>query len=206
MTAISAFRSEHAVHVFSDGLWCDSASGKPGGIGTKVYTIPQNNCIFATTGHVAVPTLLSAQLLENQFAELPSLAEAMPDLIKMCSTRTKALGQNLTGRCDVVLAGWSENTGPLIHLVECHFEHGIFKGRAVDRYIRPTVDASDMQSPEDGLRLLEKQRAAQFYQPDAGTFGGATVTGLVGGFAQHTQVDAEGIRIQVLKRWPDEIE
>jgi hypothetical protein len=62
-----------------------------------------------------------------------------------------------------------------------------------------------MRFPEDGLHLLEKQRAAKFSRPDAGTFGAVTIGELVGGFAQHTQIDAEGIRIKVMKRWPDEI-
>ncbi|UWU89612.1 hypothetical protein [Bradyrhizobium sp. CB1015] len=186
MTAINVFRSADAVHVFSDGAF--HLSGKLLGIGTKVHTIPEHNAVFGVTGLSAIPTLLTAQLIETQFAELRTLADAMPDLVKTCCSRGKAVGHNLTGRCDVVLAGWSENTGPLIHVVECHFEHGIFKGRAVERYIRPSVDGSaQMRIPEDGLHLLEKQRAAKFSLPAAGTFGSATVGGLVGGFAQHNR-------------------
>jgi len=204
MTAISAFKSPDAVHVFSDGAF--HLSGKLRGIGTKVHTIPELNAVFGVTGLLVIPTLLSAQLLENQFADLPSLAAAMPDLVKTSCTRGKAVGHNLTGRCDVVLAGWSAETGPLIHVTQCFFDHDIFKGSAVERYIRPSVDgSSEMRFPGDGLQLLEKQRAAKVSRPDAGTFGGTTVAGLVSGFAQHTQVDTDGIRIKVLKRWPDEI-
>lgn len=202
MTAISVFKSAHAVHVLSDGLWLDPASGARG-IGTKVSILPEYNAVFAATGISTVPTLLSALLLENQFSDLRSLADAMPDLVKSCSARGKAVGHNLTGRCEVVLAGWSPEAGPLIQVTECYFDHDIFKGRVVKQYIRPEVDGcSEMHFPEDGLQLLEKQRAAKFIRAETGTFGGATVTGLVGGFAQHTRIDAEGIiRIKVLKRW-----
>ncbi|RZN11001.1 hypothetical protein CWO91_10270 [Bradyrhizobium genosp. SA-3] len=205
MTAINVFKSSDAVHIFSDGAF--HLSGKLRGIGTKVHTIPEHNAVFGVTGLSVIPTLLAAQLTETQFPGLRSLADAMADLVKTCSARGKAVGHHLTGRCDVVLAGWSENAGALIHVVECHLDHNLFKGGAVERYIRPSVAGSaDMRFPEDGLQLLAKQRAAKFSRPDAGTFGSVTVGGLVGGFAQHTQVGADGIRIKVLKRWPDEIE
>ncbi|SFN02527.1 hypothetical protein SAMN05216573_10774 [Bradyrhizobium sp. Rc3b] len=204
MTAINVFKSLDAVHVFSDGAF--HLSGKLRGIGTKVHTIPEHNAVYGVTGPLIVPTLLSAQLLETQFADLRLLADAMPDLVKACCTRGKAVGHNLTGRCEVVLAGWSENAGPLIFVTECYFEHEIFKGRAVERYIRPRVDgSSEMRFPEDGLRLLEKQYATKCQQAAEGTFGAGAIGRVVGGFAQHTQVDADGIRIKLVKRWPDEI-
>ena len=206
MTAISAFQDAAAVHVFSDGAWHDPETGKFAGTGTKVSVLPEYNAVFAVTGISTVPTLLSALLLENQFADLPSLADAMPDLLRTCSSRGKTVGLNLTGRCEVVLAGWSAEAGPLIHATECYFDHDIFKGAAVDRFARPKVDGwSEMQFPRDGLLLLEKQYAAKFHRAAEGTFGGTTVGGLVGGFAQHTQIGADGIRIKVLKRWADEI-
>jgi len=204
MTAINVFKSLDSIHLYSDGAW--HLSDKLLGIGTKVHTIPQHNAAFSITGLSVIPTLLAAQLIETQFADLRSLAEAMPDLVKTSCTRGKAVGHNLTGRGEVVLAGWSAETGPLIHVTECFLDHNLFKGRAVERYIRPSVAGSaDMRSPEDGLQLLEKQRAAKVSRPDAGTFGGTTVTGLVGGFAQETRIDAAGIHIKVLRRWPDEI-
>lgn len=207
MTAISAFKSpDGSVHIFSDGAWHDSTSGKLCGVGTKVTTIPEHNAVFAVTGMSTVPPLLSGILMEHQFADYRSLAEAMPDLVKACSTRTRTIGLNIGGRTDVVLAGWSDNAGPSIFVTACDFDHGFFKGAAVDRYVRPRVDgSSEMQFPRDGLSLLEKQRSVKFSRPDASTFGVVTVGGLVGGFAQHTQVNADGIRIKVLKHWPDEI-
>ncbi|MHC4051376.1 hypothetical protein [Bradyrhizobium sp. 25ACV] len=206
MTAINAFATPDSVHVFSDGAWHDPASGKLAGIGTKVSVLPQYNAAFGVTGLSTVPTLLSALLIENQFADLPSLVAAMPDLVKKCIARGRAVGHNLTGRCEVVLAGWSENAGPLIFVTECYFEHDIFKGRAVERYIRPRVDgSSEMRFPEEGLRLLEKQYATKCQQAAEGTFGAGAIGRVVGGFVQHTQVDADGIRIKLLKRWPDEI-
>jgi hypothetical protein len=205
MTAISAFKSSNSVDVFSDGLWIDPASGKPGGIGTKVTVLPEYNAVFAVTGLSTVQFLLSSLLIETPLADIRSLANAMPELVRKCVTQGKAVGHILNGRCDVVLAGWSENAGPLIFQTECFFEHNLFKGRAVERYIRPFVDASQMRFPDDGLRLLEKQRGLQFSRPIAGTFGSVTVDGLVGGFAQETRIDAEGIKIRVLKRWDDKL-
>ncbi|MBB4427994.1 hypothetical protein GGD66_006580 [Bradyrhizobium sp. CIR48] len=206
MTAISAFKSADAVHFFSDGAWHDPATGKLAGIGTKVSILPQYNSLFAVTGISVVPTLLSALLIETPFVDLRSLSDAMPNLARTCVDRGRAVGHILSGRCDVVLAGWSAEAGPLIHVTECHIDHGLFNGRAVKQYIQPRVDGSaEMRFPEDGLRLLEEQYAAKLSRPDAGTFGSVTVGGLVGGFAQHTQVEADGIRIKVLKRWPDEI-
>ncbi|SCB36011.1 hypothetical protein GA0061099_1005409 [Bradyrhizobium yuanmingense] len=205
MTAISAFRSSDAVHVFSDGAWHDPATGKLCGIGTKVTILPEYNGVLGITGTSEIPVLLSSHLVENPLADLHSLADAMPDLVRTCFTRSKALGLNLTGRCEVVLAGWTENAGPLIHVVECHPEHGIFKGRAVERHIRPSIgDTSQMRFPHDGLLLLEKQYGTKCQQP--GTFGAGAVGRVVGGFAQHTQIAAEGIFIKLLKRWPDEIQ
>ncbi|WP_183236994.1 hypothetical protein [Bradyrhizobium sp. CIR18] len=100
----------------------------------------------------------------------------------------------------------SAEAGPLIHVTECHLDHDLFNGRAVKQYIQPRVDGSaEMRFPEDGLRLLEEQYSAKLSRPDAGTFGSVTVGALVGAFAQETRVDAEGIRIKVLKRWADEI-
>ncbi|MCK1299611.1 hypothetical protein IVB33_18935 [Bradyrhizobium sp. 24] len=207
MTAISAFKSQDSVHIFSDGAWHDPASGKLCGIGTKVSILPEYTAVFAVTGLSTIPILLLAQLLENQFAGLPSLAAAMPDLLRTCVNRGRAVGLTLTDRCDVVLAGWSESAGPSIHVTQCFFDHEIFKGAAVERYIRPSVDGSpNMHFPEDGLMLLEKQHATKIQRAAEGTFGGVTVGGLVGGFAQHTQIDAEGIQIKVLKRWPDRID
>ncbi|MFK4507215.1 hypothetical protein [Bradyrhizobium daqingense] len=207
MTAINVFKSSDAVHVFSDGLWCDPVTGKPAGKGTKILVLPELNALVGVTGLSPVPFLLSPLLIETPFDDLRSLVDAMPDLVKTCYAQGKAAGQNFTGRCDVVLAGWSENAGALIHVVECYPHHDIFKARPDEQYIQPkVVGSADMFFPEDGLRLLEKQRAAKFSRPDAGTFGSTTVTGLVGGFAQYTQIDSDGIRIKVLARWPDNIQ
>ncbi|MEY9191869.1 hypothetical protein [Bradyrhizobium ottawaense] len=207
MTAIAALNSSDAVHIYSDGAWHDPTSGKLRGIGTKVSILPEYNAVFGVTGMSTVPVLLSALLIETSFADFHALVQAMPDLLRTCCARAKTVGLSMTGRCDVVLAGWSDTDGPSIFVTECYFDHGIFKKRKVERYIRPSIDeSSQMQFPRDGLLLLERQYAAKFHRAAEGTFGGATVGGLVGGFAQHTQVDAEGIRIKVLKRWPDRIE
>ncbi|GMO40884.1 hypothetical protein [Bradyrhizobium sp. TM233] len=205
MTAISAFKDSNSVHIFSDGAWHDAFSGKRCGTGTKVQTIPEMNSVFAVTGLSTVPTLLSALLMETApFADLHSLAQAFPDLLKTCGARAKTVGLTLTGRCDVILAGWSDSAGPSIHVTQCYFEHEIYKGSDVNRYVRPSVDESSrMHFPDDGLRLLEKQRDAKVSRTIPGAFSTETISGLVGGFAQHTQVDADGIRIRVLQRWPD---
>jgi len=207
LTAISAFEAPGAVHIFSDGAWHDPASGKLRGIGTKVHTIPEHNAVFAVTGMSTVPVLLSSLLTETSFADLHALAQEMPDLLRTCCARGKTVGLSLTGRCDVILGGWSDKSGPSIFVIQCFFDHDIFKGSAVKRYVRPSVDESlQMRFPEDGLQLLEKQYAAKLHRAAEGTFGAAPSGGLVGGFAQHTQVDADGIRIKVLKRWADRID
>ncbi|MGC0326219.1 hypothetical protein ABIG06_006848 [Bradyrhizobium sp. USDA 326] len=207
MTAISAFKSSGAIHVFSDGAWHDPASGKLAGIGTKVSILPEHNAVFGVTGMSTVPVLLLALLIETPFADFPALVQAMPELLRTCCARAKTVGLSMTGRCDVVLAGWSDTDGPSIFVTECYFDHSIFKGRKVELYIRPSIDeSSQMQFPRDGLLLLEKQCAAKFHRTTEGTFGGDTVGGLVGGFAQHTRVDADGISIKVLKRWSNRID
>ncbi|MCK1423021.1 hypothetical protein IVB15_17095 [Bradyrhizobium sp. 182] len=142
---------------------------------------------------------------QGRSAPKPSCLEEALSVVA-CDTQPKAIGLNVGGRTDVVLAGWSDNTGPSIFVTECHLDHDFFKGSAVERYITPSVEGlSEMQFPDDGLPLLEKQHNARFSRTDAGTFGAVTIGGLVGGFAQHTQVDAGGIKIEVLMRWPDEI-
>jgi hypothetical protein len=154
MTAISAVKSSNSVHIFSDAAWHDPTSGKFCGIGTKVHSFPEHNAVFAVTGMSTVPQLLSALLMENQFADYRSLCDAMWDLIKTCSTRGKAVGLSMTGRCDVVLAGWCDDVGSSIFVTQCFFDHDIFKGAAAERYVRPSIDDSSlMQFSGDGLAL-----------------------------------------------------
>ncbi len=69
MTAISAVKSSNSVHIFSDAAWHDPTSGKFCGIGTKVHSFPEHNAVFAVTGMSTAPQLLSALLMENQFAD-----------------------------------------------------------------------------------------------------------------------------------------
>ena len=206
MTAINAFATSDAVHIFSDGGWHDPATGALLGIGGKVYALPDYNAAIAATGSSIVGQMLSSYLIEHRFADFGSLAAALPEWTKACVELSKTLpGGRDWGKFDVILGGWSKVTGPGIHLLKGYSDGGWPAYRSVElkRYMRPSVGVIPELPAESvgefGLYLLTKQRATECVLP----------TGerrfVVHGFAQHTSISVEGISMSVLEHWPDKV-
>lgn len=213
MTALNAFAVRDGVHLFTDGGWHNPDTGELLGIGNKVCALPEYNAVIAATGSNLVADLLSRYLIENRFADLQSLAVMMPDWLQACIEQAKAApGGRDWGVFDVILAGWSEATGPIIRLCKSYEDGGwpAYTRKEPTGYMRPALEFKHTRDgspnkrwetvpPEWGLNILRLQRTTPCVDP------AGNQRFVVHGFAQHSHVGPQGISMRVLEHWPDAI-
>lgn len=207
MSAINVLIQTDRVHLYSDGA-IYQPDGQLSGIGPKVRLLPHINAAMAMRG-----SFLGLAPIAEELSVAPSfdrLKEGIVDCLKKCAV---AYG-HLISQCsagpdfEVVIAGISETTGPSAYLVPSHAHYGApwsivdLEGLSAT----PTSDvvhqricelaagrsADQLDPVADGVTIMEAQRKAK-----DGAF--------VGGFAQLTTIDADGVHSRVIHRWPDRL-
>ncbi|MCO5129277.1 MAG: hypothetical protein M9932_01765 [Xanthobacteraceae bacterium] len=209
MSAINTLIQNDRVHLYTDAA-AYLPDGEIQAILPKVRMLPHINAAMAMRG----PFLGLAPI-----AEVLSLAGSFDDLkANIVSVLQNCADQfeHLLGQCslgsdfEVVIAGLSETTGPSAYLVASHDRYGepwaiidligfsatpanadvhgriqnIANGRGVD----------GLDPVADGLAIMQAQRESRFED----------IVG-VGGFAQLTTIDANGVHSRIIHRWPDRI-
>jgi hypothetical protein len=207
LSAINTLVQSSAVHVYSDAAIYQT-DGTIAGIGPKTRLLPHINAAMAMRG-----AYLGLAPIAEELSAAPSFDDLKARIVPTLQACAEAYA-HLLNQCEagpdfeIVVAGISETAGPSAYIVASHDRYGepwtildleglsvTPSNEAVQRRIVEIAEgraADELDPVVDGLAILEAQRAL-----DAGA--------IVGGFAQFSTIDSEGVRSQILRRWPDEI-
>jgi hypothetical protein len=220
MTAINVIRHSDAVHVLTDGAsW--SADGECGFAGSKIWPLADRNAVITARG----PKLAPALLAEVFSAGGRTYDEMKCNSVELVRRAVLMFGDlwafSPTGAdIEVVVAGWSEKSGPDSYVVCTNDRNPAVTpwtvaeagpvlmtpgDRAIEDKLRailgPEIKCADDLDPErDGLRMLQAQRDMVLALPKCGVD-----FSVVGAFAQLTTVTRQAIMTKILHRWPDEV-
>ena len=207
MSAINVLIQTDRVHLYTDAA-IYQPDGQLSGIGPKVRMMPHINAAIAMRG-----SFLGLAPIAEELSAAPSfdkLRGGIVDCLKKCVVAYGHLLDqcNFGPNFEVVIAGISETGRPVAYLVASHDRHGepwsivdldglsatpapdVVHQRIYD--IAAGRNADQLDPVADGLAIMEAQRAA-----GEGAF--------VGGFAQLTTIDADGVHSRVIHRFPDRL-
>jgi hypothetical protein len=227
MTAINVIRQQQAVHIISDGVFCDSC-GVVCEIGPNAFPLPHLPGALAIRGASHFMPFLVHRLSR----ECRSFDEALAKLVRIAQdvhfSFPAAFGSlgygSIAPDFDLVAVGWSTARGrPVSYVVSSH-DQVIATGLTAsawqllelpDILIAPPVaqgqitaagwnvpySAEVFQPEVDGVALVKAQRLSRrIIDPRSGA---SACT--VGGFIQVTSVSSRGIVSNILHCWPDEL-
>jgi hypothetical protein len=217
MTAINVLKQKAAVHVMTDGAHY-AANGMLVGIAPKIYPLPHLRAAVATRGSKAMH-IMGPDALGNCFETYDELklsaVDRMRDIVGMLDEifKATAFGSDF----DLIVAGWSESSGPDSYLVCNHARHGqppwtvvelgAFSLTPSDASIHAKVfagfpkdaGADDLDPDLEAVRVLQIQRSALLpCGPDD------VPMHTVGGFAEITTITERSIESRVVHRWPED--
>jgi hypothetical protein len=229
MAAINVIRQRQAVHILSDGVFCD-ATGIVCEIGPNAFALPHLPAAMAIRGSSHLMPFLVHRLSREcrSFDDmLVRLVQAAQEVHASFPMAFGTLGYgSLEPDFDLVVVGWSKSNGEtasyLVSSQDRVVAHGVTAkawqlAELPEVLIAPPIaekqiaavgwsvphSAESFRPDVDGVALLKSQRSSR-RQLDArsGMRGHVYV---VGGFIQLTSVSSHGVSSDVLHWWPDKV-
>jgi len=223
MTAINVIRQSKAVHILSDGVFCN-AEGIICEVGPNAFALPHLPAALAVRGSPQFMPFLVHRLGRECRTFEDLLKRVIPVALEVHMSIPMTLGYgDVRPDFDLVIVGWSHlRSMPESYLVSNQASVGQFGFEAKswqlldlpDVTIAPPVGLTEINSlhwkvPDsaesfnpytDGMKLLEAQRqSGRLYRGrNRGTHSA------VGGFAQLTTVSSTRVDSVILYRWPDQ--
>jgi len=229
MAAINVVRQRQAVHILSDGAFCD-ATGIVCEIGPNAFALPHLPAALAIRGSSHFMPFLVHRLSRECRSFDDLLTRIVQAALEVHTSFPMAFGTlgygSIEPDFDIVAVGWSKSRGmPASYLVGSH-DRVVAPGLTAmawqlvelpDVLIAPPIAEKQISavgwnvpySPEsfrpnvDGLALLKAQRFSR-RELDAST-GMRGQVYVVGGFVQLTSVSPYGVNCEVLHWWPDAV-
>jgi hypothetical protein len=226
MTAINTVRQSDAVHIISDGAFCND-DGVILEIGPNAFPLPHFPAAVAIRGATHFLPFLIYRLCRDcgSFDEL--LSKIVGAALEVHVSFPMMLGTlgfgNVAPDFDLVVAGWSTARGkPESYIVTSRPHEPSHAGKGwqiVDLpevLIAPPVNelqakavgwtvpmsAGEFRPDNDGLKLLEAQRlSANLPRKELGS----PRRHSVGGFVQLTTITRQKLQIEILHRWSDKV-
>jgi hypothetical protein len=229
MTAINVIRQRQAVHILSDGVFCDE-TGIVCEIGPNVFALPHLPMALAIRGASHFMPFLVHRLSR----ESRSFDEASGKLVRTAQdvhlSFPAAFGSTGYGSIepdfDLVAVGWSLSSGATAAYLLSSHDRVIARGVTAqpwqlielpDVLVAPPIaeiqieatgwtvpySAESFDPKSDGLALLRAQRL--FRRELDPRFDSRGYVHVVGGFVQLTSVSSRGVNSQILLRWPDAV-
>ncbi|MEH3090754.1 MAG: hypothetical protein PGN20_01665 [Agrobacterium cavarae] len=204
MTAVNIHVAAWHIDVFTDSAIFDLAKGGiVEGFGSKVIPLPHQGAVMAATGYSWVSIVMAGVIATTGIETFDQLSERLPALISN-AVKNDPGGSSAYGKFELAIAGFSEaRQAPEAYVLYSYADQGwpAWHLRKVGNYTSPKV--SRRFDPSDpvgsGLRIIEDQRSELC---GARGFDGIACHA-VGGVAQHTRLDRDGITIKGIRRWPD---
>lgn len=220
MTAINVIKQSAAVHVLTDGAGY-RADGALAFRTQKVFPLAHLSAVIATRGAPLFAPIFAyhASVRADGFDNLKNLAAAIAREVE-----GNALSQAgvVDKEFDLIIAGWSETSGPSSYALCNHARHhGIPPWQVVDlgpistspqsEAIKAELDLaypngvtpSEFDPVVDGLRLLEIQRRHPVEHHWEAK--GLRMQSAIGAFAQLTTITVDAITTRIIRHWPDQI-
>lgn len=233
MSALNCYIGDDAVHLFTDGnIFNVSDVSARKGNGNKIAILPKFNAVVGATGMHGIPLIVDGFLLDRGYETFDELAEGFGPFMKYAvdsfRNAQKLVPTNPVvadwGQFEAILAGWSDfKDAPQAFLVREFVHQGVpaFTATEITEHYAPFAPGMQYHrwNRDDiagsGLELLRAQHAMKFPVASGpqskremveGSFSLAEpkTFSVVGGFAQHTRVDRDGITVRVLERWDDD--
>jgi hypothetical protein len=229
MAAINVIRQRQAVHILSDGAFCD-ATGIVCEIGPNAFALPHLPAALAIRGSSHfMPFLVHRLSRECRSFEdmLPKIVQAALEVHVSFPMAFGTLGYGaMEPDFDIVVVGWSKSRGAPASYLVCSHDRPITGGLAAkawqlvelpDVLIAPPIAEKQIaavgwnipHSPEsfrpdvDGVALLKAQRLSRRELDRSSGMRGQVY--VVGGFIQLTSVSSHGVSSDVLHWWPDQV-
>ena len=229
MTAINVIRQRQAVHIVSDGAFCDD-TGTVCEIGPTAFALPHLPAALAIRGASHFMPFLVHRLSRECRSFDDVLTKITRTVREVHLSFPMAFGTLGYGTIepdfDLVTVGWSKTRGaPASYLVSSHdrvVAHGLATSawqlvELPDVLIAPPIaeqqitaagwkvpySAESFRPEIDGVALLKAQRLSRReLDPRLGMRGHVYV---VGGFIQVTSVSSHGVSSDILHWWPDKV-
>jgi hypothetical protein len=229
MTAINVVRQRQAVHIISDGVFCDN-HGIVCEIGPNAFALPHLPAALAIRGASHFMPFLAHRLSRECRSFDDVLTKIVRTAREVHMSFPMAFGNLGFGSVepdfDLVAVGWSQSrAAPTSYLVSSH-DRVVARGLSSsawqlielpDVLIAPPIAENEIAAsgwavpystdtfrPDiDGLALLKVQRLSRRVMEPR--FGARGYVYVVGGFVQLTSVSSDGVNSQILHRWPDEL-
>jgi hypothetical protein len=229
MAAINVIRQRQAVHIVSDGVFCD-AMGMVCEIGPNAFALPHLPAALAIRGSSHFMPFLVHRLSRECRSFDDMLPKIVPVALEVHMSFPMAFGTLGYGTIepdfDIVAVGWSKTRdAPASYLVSSQ-DRPVAEGLAAkawdlvelpDVLIAPPIAEKQISavgwnvpySPEsfrpdvDGVALLKAQRLSRRELDHRSGVRGQVY--VVGGFIQLTTVSSHGINSDVLHWWPDKV-
>jgi hypothetical protein len=229
MAAINVIRQRQAVHILSDGVFCDT-TGIVCEIGPNAFALPHLPAALAIRGSSHLMPFLVHRLSREcrSFDEmLPKIAPAALEVHGSFPMAFGTLGYGaIEPDFDLVIVGWSKTRGAPASYLLCSADRPVAAGLAAqawqltelpDVLIAPPIAekqisavgwkvpySSESFRPEiDGVSLLKAQRLSRRELDRSSGMRGHVY--VVGGFIQLTSVSSHGVSSDVLHWWPDQV-
>lgn len=205
MSALNVFRTAEAVHIYSDTAVFDLSKGLAvGGFGSKVYPLPRQNAVMASTGQNWLAPVLAQSIGFDGVDTFDGLVGKLSNIVRDTLARdAQQAGALKPGRFEVVVAGVSESTGEPAAWLMRNYDHGELKAFQVyplNKLLWPEVPHEEYDETT-GLRALQRQR-----ETEASPHGSNVMRAhIVGGDAVHVIVSKAGVTYKRIWRWGDQI-
>jgi len=229
MSAINVIRQRQAVHIISDGAFCDS-TGIVCDIGPNAFALSHLPAALAIRGSSHLMPFLVHRLSRECRSFDDVLSKIARTALEVHSSFPMAIGNlgygSIEPDFDLVAVGWSKVRGaPASYLVSSQ-DRVVAKGITASAWqplelpevlIAPPIaekqiaatgwsvpySAESFRPELDGVALLKAQRLSlRELDPRSGMRGQVHV---VGGFIQITSVSSQGVSSNVTHWWPDEV-
>lgn len=204
----------------SDGVGLGD-DGRVASIAPKVVTLPLLNAAIGIRGDALVGMILMSGIAADwqKFGSYDGFRSGLVDHLKSVISATACVWQAQRGpdcfNMDIVVAGWSETSGPDSYLLWTIEGTPTPAWQIIDTGdVLLTPSSNEIFEDADGLladpsrtiidgeliAVAEKQR--RYVEP----YGPNKIeTSLVGGFLQITAITETEIAIRIIHRWPDAI-
>jgi hypothetical protein len=229
MAALNVIRQREAVHIISDGVFCDKA-GIVCEIGPNAFGLPHLPAALAIRGSTHFMPFLVHRLsrecrsFEELLAKITRLAlevhasfpmtfgtlghgtvEPDFDLIAVgwLKSRGAPASYVLTSHDRVVARGLTSSPWQLLELPEVLIAPPIAEEQILASGWTVPHSAESFRPDADGVALVKVQRLWRRELDER--VGAMQQIHIVGGFIQVTTVSAEGVNSRVLHRWPDQV-
>lgn len=214
MSALNAYLTADAAHIFADGALYAANDGVMQGVSSKLICLPHLEAVVGAVGLAPVGALAVGVFAEQAFATFDDLLANAATVLrttynetpeKTGHTQTRIWGSHFI----IGIAGWSRAADEPKFITIANFDRfGIpaFEAVPATQFYHPAEWRTEFDADDpigSGLKVMRAQRLAlhsslHSENPLEQIHG-------VGGFCQHACVTQDGISTKVLEKWPDKI-